>query len=124
MTTQITIYPEPERNLSPYQQKQGTGAPDTVNNDFFGEGGISFKSLVDLINPLQQLPIISTAYRELTGSTISSGSRLLGGALFGGGIGLLAAIANEISSETTGKDIGSNLYAAVTSQYSAIEKLV
>jgi len=122
MTTQITIYPEPEHNLSPYQQRTAK-APDIVNDDFFGKDGLSFKSLVDAINPLQHLPIISTAYRELTGDTISSGARLLGGALFGGGIGFLAAIVNEISSETTGKDIGGNLYAAVTNQYSSTEKL-
>lgn len=122
MTTQITIYPPPEPNLSPYQQRL-TKAPDIVNDDFFGEGGFSFKSVLDIINPLQQLPIISTAYRELTGDTISSGSRLAGGALFGGGVGFLVALANEIVGENTGKDIGSHLFAAVTGKYEQSSEL-
>jgi hypothetical protein len=116
MTTEITIYPLPESNPSPYQQRM-LKTPDIVNNDFFGKGGFSFKSLVDIFNPLQQLPVISTAYRELTGATISSRAHLIGGALFGGGIGFAVAIANEIISDATGKDIGGNLFAAVSNQY-------
>ena len=119
MTTEVTIYPLPEPNLSPYQVAH-SHAPDIVNDDFFGKGGFSFKSLVDIINPLQQLPIISTAYRELTGDTISTGSKLVGGALFGGGIGFALAIANEIVSGSTGKDIGGNLFAAVSDKYQSM----
>lgn len=122
MTTEITVYPEPERSLSPYQQRMAK-ASDIVNDDFFGQGGISFKSVLDIVNPLQHIPVVSTLYREFTGdNNISSGSRLVGGALFGGGIGFLAAIANEIASETTGKDIGSNLFAAVTNKYQEASK--
>jgi hypothetical protein len=116
MTTQITIHPQPERNLSPYQQRQAN-APDIINDDFFGAGGINFKSILDIFNPLQQLPVISTAYRELSGDTISTGSRLIGGALLGGPIGLALALANEIIESSSGKDIGGNLMAAVSDKY-------
>jgi len=122
MTTEITVYPEAQRNLSPYQQRM-TQAPDIVNNDFFGKDGLGFKSLVDMINPLQQLPIVSNIYRAVTGDTISTGARLIGGALFGGGIGFAAAVANEIVSEHTGRDIGDNLFAAVSDKYQATEKM-
>ena len=122
MTTAITIYPEQPKNLSPYQQRQDIGY-DAVNEDFLGEGGVNFKSMVDIINPLQQLPVISTAYREITGDTISTGSRLIGGALLGGPIGFVVALANEIIIEDSGKDIGGNLFAFATGQYQNIDQL-
>lgn len=119
---QITIYAQPERNLSPYQQR--LEKPYEVTNDnFFGNDGLSFKSALDSINPLQQLPVISTAYREITGDTISSGSRLLGGALLGGPVGFAVALINEIVASSTGSDIGSNLFAAVSDKYKATEEL-
>lgn len=122
MTMEITIYAQPERNLSPYQQRMEKPF-DVVNDDFLGTGGLSFKSVLDTINPLQQLPVISTAYREITGDTISTGSRLLGGALLGGPIGFALALVNEIVSGSTGQDIGGNLLAAVSDKYKLTEEL-
>ncbi len=120
--TQITIYAPPERNLSPYQQRLEKPY-DVVNNEFLGTEGLNFKSILDSINPLQQLPIISTAYREMTGDTISTGSRLIGGALLGGPVGFVAALVNEIVNSSTGKDIGQNLLAAISDKYKETEKL-
>ncbi len=122
MTTEITIYAQPERNLSPYQQKMAKGY-DVTNDNFLGAGGVSFKSVLDIFNPLQQLPVISTAYREISGDTISTGSRLLGGTLIGGPIGFAVALLNEIVQSGTGKDIGGNLFAAVTDKYNQTDKL-
>ncbi|MBL4739342.1 MAG: hypothetical protein JKY12_00005, partial [Sneathiella sp.] len=72
----------------------------------FGEDGFGFDDFLDIINPLQHLPIISTLYRELTGDTISAGSRMIGGGVFGGGIGLAASAVNAAIQSETGKDIG------------------
>lgn len=119
---QITIYAQPQRSLSPYQQRMEKPF-ELVNDDFFGVGGLSFKSILDSVNPLQQLPVISTAYRELTDDTISAGSRLVGGTLLGGPIGFAIALFNEIVSSNTGKDVGGNLIAAVSDKYSAADKL-
>lgn len=120
--TQITVYAQPERTLSPYQQRMEKPF-ELVNDDFFGSDGLSFKSILDSINPLQQIPGISTLYREMTEDTISTGSRLVGGALLGGPIGFAIALFNEIVSGATGKDIGGNLMAAVSDKYSAADKL-
>ena len=49
----------------------------------WGEDGFTFGDLLDLINPLQHLPVISTLYRKLTGDEIAPAPRLLGGGLFG-----------------------------------------
>ena len=120
--TQITVYAQPERNLSPHQQRMEKPF-ELVNDDFFGSGGLSFKSVLDSINPLQQLPAISNVYREITGDTISTGSRLVGGALLGGPVGFVIALFNEIVSSSTGKDIGGNLIAAVSDKYNASDNL-
>lgn len=115
MTTEITIYPSPERNLSPYQQTRAT-APDMINDDFIG----GFKDVLAAINPLQQLPGISTLYRQLTGDAApSAGARIAGSVLFGGPVGLVAALVNSIVETQTGKDIGDNLLALVRGETTA-----
>ena len=119
MTTKLTINPLPEATLSPYQAQRAT-AYNLVNNDFLG----SFKDLIDVVNPLQQLPVVSTAYRALTGDTISSGARLVGGALFGGPLGFVLSLANEIVASETGGDLGTNLFAAATDKYKETDHLL
>ncbi|MFW0777757.1 MAG: hypothetical protein ACN2B6_08580 [Rickettsiales bacterium] len=126
MATQITIRPpqplpqatEPVRHLSPYQQRMAK-APEIVNDDFLG----NFADILDVINPLQHIPGVSTAYRELTGDEVSSGARIAGGALFGGPLGLFASIFSAIIEEHTGGDIGEHLFAAATSKYDQTTKL-
>ncbi len=88
-------------------------APEIVNDDFFS----SFADLLDVINPLHHIPLVSTAYQEFTGDTITTGARIAGGALFGGPIGLFASIANSIFEQETGADIGKNLFAAAAKRY-------
>ncbi|MEH6404622.1 MAG: hypothetical protein V7750_14685 [Sneathiella sp.] len=77
----------------------------------FGEDGFGFDDFLDIINPLQHLPIISSLYREFTGDTISAGSRMIGGGVFGGGIGLAASIVNSAIQSETGNDIGGHVIA-------------
>lgn len=117
MTLSITINPE-SQNLSPYQAKLPK-APETVNNDFFG----SFADLLDVINPLQHIPVVSSIYRAFTGDTISTGARIAGDTLFGGPIGLIASIANSVIEQESGKDIGTNIFSAVTGKYQKTENL-
>ncbi|MBT5663730.1 MAG: hypothetical protein HOJ06_00205, partial [Rhodospirillaceae bacterium] len=45
---------------------------------FFGEDGLTFGDVLDIINPLQHIPVVSTLYRELTGDEISPGARMAG----------------------------------------------
>jgi len=74
-------------------------------------GDLTFSDLVDVINPLQHIPGVSTIYRELTGDEISAPARLAGGTLYFGPIGLAAAAVNVFSEATTGKDIGEHVAA-------------
>lgn len=71
----------------------------------------SFWDLLDVINPLQHIPIINDLYREATGDKIGVGARLAGGALFGGPVGLIGAALNAVLEEATGHDAGGHLIA-------------
>ena len=57
----------------------------------FGDDGLTFADVIDIVNPLQHIPVISTFYRKLTGDTIDPAMRIAGGALFGGPLGALAS---------------------------------
>lgn len=57
----------------------------------FGEDGLTFGDVFDLINPLQHIPLLGGLYRKLTGDTIDPAMRIAGGALFGGPIGAAVA---------------------------------
>lgn len=87
------------------------GQPRQAVNEPTAELG--FGDFLDLINPLQHIPVVSTLYREVTGDQISATARVLGGFLFGGPLGFIASIINAISEEITGKDIGETAVAAL-----------
>lgn len=53
----------------------------------FGDKGLRFRDLLDIVNPLQHIPGVSQVYRKLTGDEIKPAMALAGGALFGGPIG-------------------------------------
>lgn len=77
----------------------------------FGEDGFTFLDVLDVINPLQHLPVIGTIYRELTGDTLSPASRVAGDILYGGPIGAFFGIANVFTESATGKDMGQHALA-------------
>ena len=81
-------------------------------------GSFSFRDILDAINPLQHIPIISTIYRKLTGDQMGYASRIAGDTLFGGVFGsfisgAISAIANVFVDALTGKDIGEHMIVSV-----------
>ncbi len=68
----------------------------------------TFDDFIDVINPLQHLPVIGTLYRKFTGDVIKPMSNIVGGAIFGGPIGAVSSLVNVMVKEGTGKDIGEN----------------
>ncbi len=80
----------------------------------WGEDGIGFSDFLDILNPLQHIPGVSTVYREITGDTIAEAPRAVGGMIWGGPFGLVAAVANSITEAETGRDIGGNAIALAT----------
>ncbi len=68
-----------------------------------------FLDIVDMVNPLQHIPIVNMAYRSITGDEIKPISKIIGGGIFGGAIGVASSIANVIIEEETGKDLIGNI---------------
>lgn len=74
---------------------------------------LSFADLIDVINPLQHIPIVSTIYRRLTGDEMGAPARLAGGALFGGVIGLAAAVVDTVVDKVSGAGMGDHVMNAM-----------
>ena len=89
---------------SPVSPTASAAASDFTAN-FWGGDGFSFGDFLDLINPLQHLPIVGTLYRSATGDDISTGASILGSGLFGGILGAGAAVVNSLIEEATGGEI-------------------
>lgn len=100
----------PKSALAPETRYEG-GVTDGQSPN--GGRPFSFRDLIDIVNPLQHIPVVSTIYRHITGDEISNFSRIAGGALFGGLGGIVIGGINAITNEETGKDIGQNLLAKV-----------
>jgi hypothetical protein len=77
------------------------------------QGDMSFWDFLDIINPLQHIPIVSTVYREITGDTIQPSMRVMGDILYGGVIGGMASIANAVIEQSTGKDVGETVMGSL-----------
>lgn len=71
--------------------------------------GPSFAEFLDIINPLHHIPVVSTIYRAITGDEIGAGPRFIGGMLFGGPVGALAAGVTALFEEASGGDLGQHL---------------
>jgi hypothetical protein len=102
-----------ERALDPTWRSVAaeTGSEPASHNGDNQEFG--FWDFIDVINPLQHIPIVSTLYRELTGDEISAPARIMGGALFGGPLGFAASLGNAILEEAAGQDAGEIALAMV-----------
>lgn len=93
----------PETNLA---LSLSQDSAETKPDESFG-----LLDIVDMVNPLQHIPVVGTIYRALTGDMIKPIAQIVGGAVFGGPIGAAGGIANAIVQTETGKDIGGNALA-------------
>lgn len=58
--------------------------------------------LLDIVNPLQHIPVVGSIYRSLTGDTQSATANIVGGGLFGGPLGLLGGVVSTLFDAVTG----------------------
>jgi hypothetical protein len=72
-----------------------------------------FDDLLDIVNPLQHIPVISTIYRHLTGDKIGVPEQIAGDTLYGGVTGLICSLGDALFQELTGKNVGDTVYAMV-----------
>lgn len=62
-----------------------------------------FHHLLDVVNPLQHLPVIGTIYRAITGEHIGAVEKIAGDTLYGGLWGAVSSIADVAFEGLTGK---------------------
>lgn len=84
------------------------------------ESGFSLDDFLDMVNPLQHLPIISTLYRDLTGDEIEPAARIVGGAVYGGPIGAGLAVADSILEQATGSNTGEHIMSLLSGDEPAV----
>ena len=102
---QITIRPEATgRAVNP---------ANTAPSVFWNSQPPTFKDILDTVNPLQHIPIVSNIYQSVSGETPSTASKLAGGALFGGPIGFFASLLDSIFQSATGADMAGHLVATI-----------
>lgn len=106
--TRINIRPEPS---------------ETIGQSLFGKDGLTFGDVLDAVNPLNHIPIVSDLFASVTEHTPSAASRLVGGALLGGPIGFVASLASVIFEGETGNTPAQAVYAALTSDAPAPTQL-
>lgn len=88
-------------------------APETKAVSFADTPSEFFENLLDIINPLQHIPVVSTIYRAITGDEIAAPARLIGGALYGGPMGFASASANLFLEDITGDDLAGHALALI-----------
>jgi hypothetical protein len=70
------------------------------------DGAFGFHDLLDVINPLQHVPVVGAIYRWMTGDVPGNVAQLAGDALYGGPIGFAAGLVGIAFKKETGKDPG------------------
>ncbi len=78
--------------------------------------GSVFDNLLDIVNPLQHLPVVSTLYRASSGDRIGDFEQIAGDTLYGGPLGLVTSLADLAFKEFTGKNIGDTVLAMLTGE--------
>lgn len=117
MTDLITALP-PKPLPAANRPAPGSGLENTpgLEDDHVDTGqfwstddGPTFAEFLDIINPLQHIPVVSTIYRAITGDEIGTGPRVAGGMLFGGPVGALVSGITALFEEASGGDIGEHI---------------
>ncbi|HUZ72502.1 MAG TPA: hypothetical protein VMU87_05925 [Stellaceae bacterium] len=75
--------------------------------------GFGFRDLLDIVNPLQHLPIISSIYRWVTGDQPGEAAQIAGDALYGGPIGVAFGLIDAATEDKAGHDLGQQALTAL-----------
>ena len=84
---------------------QGKDAPKPQGAPAVASNGKSFwDNVLDIVNPLEHLPVIGAIYRNITGDKPGDLEKVAGDTLYGGPIGLASSLADVAFEKITGKD--------------------
>ena len=88
-------------------------AGQALNEKTNTNDNLTFWDFLDIINPLQHIPGISSIYRAITGDEIGSVAKIAGSTLYGGPLGAVSSIIDVAVDISTGKDIGEHAFNAL-----------
>jgi hypothetical protein len=100
-------------NVAAATAAQPAAQPASGGLPLWSHGSFSFKDLLDIVNPLQHLPVIGSVYRYLTGDEPSGGARIIGDSLYGGPIGFGVSVVSTALFTDSHGDLGERALAAV-----------
>ena len=69
--------------------------------------------LLDIVNPLQHIPLVSDAYRAITGDTIRPEIQLAGSTVVGGVLGFAGQLGKMVFEAGTGQSVGDAVMTAL-----------
>ena len=104
------FHPSAQTQSASMSQTQGAKAPDGKSGDL----DFSFDDLIDIVNPLQHLPVVGTLYRAITHDTIKTPEKIAGDTLYGGLWGFVSSVADTAFQAITGKNFGDTVLALFT----------
>jgi hypothetical protein len=87
--------------------------PATHSTAWKDPKGFGFHDLLDIINPLQHLPIIGSIYRWATGDRPGEAAQIAGDAIYGGPIGIAFGLVSAATEDAQGHDLGERALAAM-----------
>ena len=98
--------------LSSYSpQPENLEKPEIITDIAKDKQGFGFMDLLDMVNPLQHIPLVNLAYRHITGDEIKPIGKIMGGAIFGGASGAASGLVSVVIQSATGKDAIGNASA-------------
>jgi hypothetical protein len=97
LTTPISHNSAQNTGIAALIKASNSNTPPPGNGtSLFGEDGFTFGDVIDIVNPLQHIPIINSIYRKISGDTIAPAMEIAGGALFGGPLGAALSFVTTI----------------------------
>jgi len=107
-----------DRPSATKQVADATKAPAAKPEDSDSMWHVSFDDVLDVVNPLQHLPIVGTVYRALTHDQIKTPEKIAGDTLYGGVMGLASSVADFGFEKLTGHNFGDTVMRLFTGHYS------
>lgn len=95
---------------------QSVAAPAS-EPDSASEFHVSFDDLLDIVNPLQHLPVVGTLYRAVTHDAIKTPEKIAGDTLYGGLWGFVSSVADTAFEKITGRNFGDTVLALFTGSH-------
>src|SRR5260221_11135660 len=100
---------QPERGTYHLFTPPAGETDDTARKRAWKGDSFSFRDLIDIINPLQHLPVVSTLYRWVTGDAIGALPRIIGDGIYGGPTGPVPRFFNPAGKKGTRTETGETL---------------